>query len=94
MAQRFYCTQCQKIKRVSVLPPDVENPYDISPLNRIGVCRWHTTANGSSHRAFLGHKPGHRPSVSSQVAPTPKKAGRKARPHRSGFTQRRSEDVA
>lgn len=48
--KRFFCTICQRVKRVHRLPDtDIEHDGAV-----IGQCRWHTYQGGLSHRAFLG----------------------------------------
>lgn len=39
--KRFFCTTCNKIKRVRVLPSDIDNPTQKFVALRKGTCRWH-----------------------------------------------------
>jgi hypothetical protein len=39
--KRFYCTRCQKIKRVRVLPSHIENVDASDPELRVSECRHH-----------------------------------------------------
>jgi hypothetical protein len=41
--KRFFCVICKRIKRVRVLPSDVQH-YDVieNPINRTGTCRFHS----------------------------------------------------
>lgn len=45
--KRFYCTICQKAKRVRRLP----NDYDDYDRVGTGTCRWHTSR--TTHTAFV-----------------------------------------
>lgn len=48
--KRFYCTTCQKVKRVRVLPA-ISNPLAEDVKKRTGRCRWHS--NVATHSEFL-----------------------------------------
>jgi hypothetical protein len=39
--KRFFCTHCQKVKRVRTFPPNVTALDSKSPEERHGTCRWH-----------------------------------------------------
>ena len=39
--RRFYCSVCQKIRHVRVMPANVITPESDKPTERIGLCRWH-----------------------------------------------------
>jgi hypothetical protein len=49
--KRFFCVICKRIKRVRVLPSDVQH-YDVieNPINRTGTCRFHTGTRVKSVR--------------------------------------------
>lgn len=48
--KRFFCTTCDAIRHVRVLPNDVINPLGDKPRERIGNCRWHTAKQGERRR--------------------------------------------
>jgi hypothetical protein len=39
--KRFFCTVCQRVKHVRKYPTSVDNPFAVSPQDRIGQCSWH-----------------------------------------------------
>ena len=41
--KRFFCTICNKIKRVQHLPHNVENAFATMPEERVGQCNRHTS---------------------------------------------------
>lgn len=55
--KRFFCEQCQQVKRVRQLPPDVHDNPDPNPppgFKLLGRCCWHD-ASGPT-RAQLNHR--------------------------------------
>lgn len=40
--KRFYCTICQRVKRVRRMPDSIEQVNSDTPALRHGVCRWHS----------------------------------------------------
>jgi hypothetical protein len=42
--KRFYCTVCQKFKRVRQMPANVTTPNAPKPEDRKGQCKWHAGA--------------------------------------------------
>jgi hypothetical protein len=60
--KRFYCLTCRKIRYVRTLPKSVINVTDKDPMNRHGVCRWHTDQeSGMIHQESMKRKRVHRP---------------------------------
>jgi hypothetical protein len=64
---RFFCTRCQKVKRVQQLPPQTQNPHSTLPTDRLGECRRHSyvprlptvrpVETGSVFKPAATHKP-------------------------------------
>lgn len=78
--QRFYCTICQRVKRVQHLPASVIFPTSTSPRQRIGQCRWH----GASSRVIRPRAVRFRFPKKTTVASVPlKKAQRQDRKRHS-----------
>lgn len=78
--RRFYCSICQKVKHVRVMPSTVKTPNAENPRDRVGECRWH---RDESHRSFLNgqltpKKPSQaKPKKSAQPEVSPKKGGKR-----------------
>lgn len=51
--RRFFCSVCNRPRRVKVMPSSVRRPDSEKVADRIGVCRWH---DGSvpRHPVMLG----------------------------------------
>ena len=74
--RRFYCSRCQKIKHVRVMPSSVKTPQAENPRDRVGECRWHSI--GSPHAFFAAHKQPTPPKqVKTKKAPQPEVSAKK-----------------
>jgi hypothetical protein len=40
--KRFFCTKCQKMKRVRNYPTSIENVDAVNPTDRVGECNRHS----------------------------------------------------
>jgi hypothetical protein len=40
--KRFYCSICQQVKRVRRYPAIIETPSADKPIERVGVCNFHS----------------------------------------------------
>lgn len=48
--KRFFCTKCQKVKRVRSLPKKIEGLDKLDPSLRLSKCEYH---NHDSHNSYL-----------------------------------------
>ena len=56
-SRRFFCVTCNRVKRVSSLPPIIENEHADSPELRLGLCRRH--AKGKNADLMGRHRTTH-----------------------------------
>lgn len=71
--KRFYCTICQKVKRVRSLPDNVESEFAKNPIDRVGECKHHSNLNAIAFdRIPAKHTQQPRQSVKSTPVNTPK----------------------
>jgi hypothetical protein len=55
--KRFYCTTCEKFKRVRKYPGNVTNTTAEDPRAREGQCNWHyDKGRGMTHAESIGSK--------------------------------------
>lgn len=54
--KRFYCTICEKVKRVRSLPDNIESPTAKNPINRVGECNHHKLGNAFAFDRIRAHK--------------------------------------
>jgi len=53
--KRFFCTVCQRVKRVRSLPSIIDNPTSVSLQDRTGQCDYHTSGRPSYARVKPAH---------------------------------------
>lgn len=76
--KRFYCTICERVKRVRVMPSNVIGLTYEDATKREGTCRFHAT-HGPRHPV---HPPKLR-NIKAKSAPTPPKAQEAPRKNRT-----------
>ena len=68
--KRFYCTVCNKVKRVQHWPDDVQAYTSVNVFDRMGSCNWHSMgarpAQMKSTTSFKRVKPVKQPIVSKR----------------------------
>ncbi len=79
--KRFFCTTCQRIKRVRTLPDNVKTVYDEDTgrhvvagvvEDRVGTCRWHGEADRPLSARSTHRQVNHRGNVGAHLGSTRK----------------------